>query len=135
MIETKEFPAAVVVTAATGRLLCDMGQVYEILNFLTNDNLFTHQLPRAFRECKPWLMHRHAECRLAAESESALDKLLESATNPKDACVEWVKSLGLPETITIERIPMDDHTRRCPIEDAIGMVGKDRVVIVPPESQ
>ena len=32
-----------------------MTGVYDILNFMTGDNLFTHQLPRAMRECKPSL--------------------------------------------------------------------------------
>lgn len=29
-----------------------IGGVYEILNFMTGDNLFTHQLPRAAAECQ-----------------------------------------------------------------------------------
>ena len=32
-----------------------MDGIYDILNFLTGDNLYTHQLPRAMRECEPWL--------------------------------------------------------------------------------
>src|SRR5690348_6456278 len=99
MSETKEFPSSVVVTAATGYLVCDMGQVYEVLNFLTNDDLFTHQLPRAFRECKPWLKHRHEECRRADERIPELKERLAAATDPKVACREWLESLGLPETI------------------------------------
>jgi hypothetical protein len=40
----------------TGILLCDIGGVYEIANFLAQDSLFTHQLPRAGRDAKPWLL-------------------------------------------------------------------------------
>jgi hypothetical protein len=32
---------------------------YDILNFMTGDNLFTHQLPRAARECAPVLFLQH----------------------------------------------------------------------------
>lgn len=43
------------ITVAVGWLFCPIERVYEILNFLTGDNLFTHQLPRAFRACEPHL--------------------------------------------------------------------------------
>jgi hypothetical protein len=55
MTTSKTFPLAAVLSVTTGKLLCDIGQVYEILNFMTGDNLFTHQLPRASRECAPYL--------------------------------------------------------------------------------
>ena len=53
----KLFSVSDVLSATTGRLVSDrhMEGIYEILNFLTGDNLFTHQLPRAMNECKPWL--------------------------------------------------------------------------------
>ncbi len=53
MINKKTFPLAQVLSITTGRLFCDMDGIYEILNFLTNDNLFTHQLPGAANEVKP----------------------------------------------------------------------------------
>lgn len=56
------FETDIIVSASTDRLLCEMDEIYKILNFLTGDNLFTHQLPRAMRKCKehletqlPWL--------------------------------------------------------------------------------
>ena len=33
--------------------------VYDILNYMTGDDLYTHQLPRASKECKPWLLRKH----------------------------------------------------------------------------
>jgi hypothetical protein len=36
-----------------------IGGVYRILNYMTGDNLFTHQLPRAAEECKPALLAQH----------------------------------------------------------------------------
>lgn len=36
-----------------------MEGVYETLNFLTGDNLYTHQLPRAMEECKPFLSRQY----------------------------------------------------------------------------
>lgn len=52
----KIFSVGQVLSHYTGVLMCDIDGVYEIANFLAQDNLFTHQLPRAGREAKPWLL-------------------------------------------------------------------------------
>jgi hypothetical protein len=41
----KEFPTAEVLSAITGHLVCEIGGVYRVLNWMTGENLFTHQLP------------------------------------------------------------------------------------------
>lgn len=53
----KLFHISDVLSITTGRLVSNrhMDGVYDILNFLTGDNLYTHQLPRASRECEAWL--------------------------------------------------------------------------------
>jgi hypothetical protein len=53
--ETKQFSVAQILTITHGRLLCHIGGVYEILNWLTGESLMTHQLPRASRESEDWL--------------------------------------------------------------------------------
>lgn len=58
---TKDFPLADALTVTTGKLLSHrhMDGVYEILNFMTQDNLFTHQLPRACDAMQPVLLEQH----------------------------------------------------------------------------
>ncbi len=53
----KSFHLGDILSITTGRLvsLRHIDGVYDILNFMTGDNLFTHQLPRASRECAPEL--------------------------------------------------------------------------------
>ena len=48
-------------SVTTGRLVSPdgMGGVYRILNHLTGDNLFTHQLPAACRIAEPYLLDQH----------------------------------------------------------------------------
>ncbi len=46
-------------TVTTGVMLCEVGELYEILNFMTSDKLFTHQLPRAGEACKPEVLRQH----------------------------------------------------------------------------
>ena len=57
-MKTKKFHLGDVLSITTGRLVSPrhMDGVYDILNFMTGDNLFTHQLPRASDECKPHLL-------------------------------------------------------------------------------
>lgn len=47
---------AAAITAVSGRLYGDIGDLYKLLDYMTGDNLFTHQLPRASRACKPSLL-------------------------------------------------------------------------------
>lgn len=55
--ETKTFHVGDILSITTDKLVSPehIGGVYKILNHLTADNLFTHQLPRAGRECEPYL--------------------------------------------------------------------------------
>jgi len=46
---TKDFHISDILSITDGRLVSTrhMDGIYEILNFMTGDNLFTHQLPRS----------------------------------------------------------------------------------------
>lgn len=55
----EEFSLGTVLSVTHGVLLCDIGDCYKILNFMTGDKLFTHQLPRAAKECAPALLRQH----------------------------------------------------------------------------
>lgn len=57
MAKTRTFHIGDILSITTGILVSPehIGGVYKILNHLTADNLFTHQLPRAGRECEPYL--------------------------------------------------------------------------------
>lgn len=57
-MESKTFRLGDVLSITTGKLLSrdGIGGVYEILNHMTGDDLFTHALPRAGRACRPILL-------------------------------------------------------------------------------
>lgn len=73
----KQFHISDVLSVTTGRLVSTrhMAGIYEILNHMTNDQLFTHQLPRASAECKPWLIRQYPQ--LADVDGGALDAWFE----------------------------------------------------------
>lgn len=62
-MDTRDFHIGDILSITTGHLVSPrlMGGVYDILNFMQNDNLFTHQLPRASQECKPYLLEQHPQ--------------------------------------------------------------------------
>lgn len=63
MTDTRSFHLGDILTVTTGALVSPrhMDGVYDILNWMTGDNLFTHQLPRASDECQPHLLAQHPD--------------------------------------------------------------------------
>jgi hypothetical protein len=55
------FTLGEVLMVLTGRLLCDVNDVYRILNYLTGVSLYTHQLPRATRVVAPYVAEQHPD--------------------------------------------------------------------------
>lgn len=60
-MSTRSFPLDEILSITTGRLVADrhMDAVYEVLNFMTGDSLFTHQLPRAATWARPLILAQH----------------------------------------------------------------------------
>lgn len=58
---TRDFDLGDILSVTTGLLLSPrhIEGVYDILNWMTGDNLTTHQLPRASEECRPELFRQH----------------------------------------------------------------------------
>ena len=81
----------------TSRLCCDMGGVYEILNHITGDNLFTHVLPRACRFAAPLLLKDHPELAVANTCLASLDRWIEAdKTERKTECIKmWLVELKM----------------------------------------
>lgn len=63
MNKTKDFHLGDILSITHDRLVSPngIGGVYDILNFMTGDNLFTHQLPRAGKAAKPVLLEQHPQ--------------------------------------------------------------------------
>jgi hypothetical protein len=91
---TKTFHISDVLSVTTGRLVSTrhMGGIYEILNWMTGDELFTHQLPRAMRQCVPLLLKSFPELSSAGDADAMakLDELLGAQLGPKEACAQWI---------------------------------------------
>lgn len=136
----KSFHISDVLSVITGRLVSSrhMAGVYEILNFLTGDDLFTHQLPRAERECEPWLRSQFPSLMRDSLGMPAMlavmDERLRAAKREEceKVVADWVDevrtSLKLPEMLVVYELGAEMHTRIDPMEELRAMVGDDKVI-------
>jgi hypothetical protein len=58
---TRDFPLWQVLTVSTGRLLGDIGGLYEVVNHLTGDNISTIGLLAAGPPCKAAVLAQHPQ--------------------------------------------------------------------------
>jgi len=98
-----------------------MEGVYDILNYMTGENLFTHQLPRARDVCAPYLVKQFPQLAKAG-CESINEK------NWKECLTSLVRQFG--ETLEVEPLPKGAYTYIDPITEAENMVSDPSKVIV-----
>ncbi len=136
--ETRTFPLRVIISVTTGRLLTKsksandngISDMYKLLEHMTNDAPWTHQLPRFANECRPWLL------RWFPELEPLTDKVNKFCDNlPKKenlslaaiddfiTCLE--KEVG-KEKYDVPRIPMDDHEKKDPLDEFAVMLDRSQ---------
>ena len=121
--ETKDFHVGDVLSITTGRLLSPsgIGGVYEILNWMTGESLFTHQLPRVGREAQPVLRAAFPQL----ESANAIAHTI-TADNYKEALAEFVRRFG--ETLAVPKMPPGAHAEKGPFAELAEMVDPDRII-------
>lgn len=114
-----------VITLGDGRLACDIDAVYEALNALLDDDLMTHQLPRAWRFVEP---HVQAACPWVTDLPP-LD--LDEVEDKRAAVLAWVDRISA-EHGPLHTVPdlAGQWVRFNPIDEAAAMLGKDRVIAV-----
>lgn len=148
----KEFSLGDVLSITTGRLLSErrIDGVYDILNWMTGDDLFTHQLPRAGKACQPWLVEQYPQLdpKQSPKLQTMLDKLtamLDRESPEVRNGMEisylirgWLSSIGmnfwgLSSNDMLIVYPLaakwgEWYESKDPMEELIKMVGADRVV-------
>lgn len=141
MENSKQFHITTVFSAVTGRLMTPyhpkyignkndngFGEVYDILNFMTGDDLYTHQLGRSAKECAPYFPEFTKGWAQAAEGVADI------AGDNHDMLVNGLQRLlkGLTilhgEWIEVQRIPMDDHDVIDPVTELAQMVPPEKII-------
>ena len=117
---TQQFPIGVILTVTHGKLMCDISECYRILNFMTGDELFTHQLPRASRECGPIILRQHPH----------LADWLDDVTTENYAARLADAKRQFGETLEIAPLAEGEHEFIDPISELAEYVHPDKIVVV-----
>lgn len=120
---SKQFHLGDVLSITDGRLMSPrhMEGVYDILNFMTGDNLFTHQLPRAMTECHPYLLKQHPQLSgidIGPITSENFGAVLEGL------CAEY------GEFLMVDPMPKDAHEFIDPMSELAEKVRPDKIMTV-----
>lgn len=112
-METKQFPTPVLITVTTGRLCCEIGDLYEILIWTLDDpGIMTHQLPAASYAVMdslyalfPWLRGIELPDGGGDDFTAAVQALCDehgyTQDVPRTPDAQWVKGNALNDLIEI----------------------------------
>lgn len=134
---TKTFPLGTVLSITTGRLLAPngVGGIYEILNWMTGDNLYTHQLPRVMRECAPFLLKQFP---------ALADVDVSNVTSDNWGAFMNDLAQRYPADFEVKKLPPGEHHEIDPVSELVEKVHPDRIAAagvaipsssVPPSTQ
>lgn len=113
-----------VLSVTTGHFLAPggFGDVHALLDYLTGDTLFTHQLPRAVEECAPALLRQFP---------ALADVVVPEFDDPSEVDV-WLAArvAEYGEHLDVEPLAPGEHERRDPLTELAGMLRPDQSMIV-----
>ena len=139
---TKTFTIDDILTVTTGRLISrrHIDSVYDLCGFMLHEQLFTHQLSRACKECLPELArqlpHIAANSTLDGIVNDACDAIPEGDREAGNAAIaalveKLIERCG--EFHEVHDMPANEDGPRDPIQELADMVGSDKVVVVNPQ--
>ena len=122
---TKEFPIGAVLSVVTGRLVSEnhIAGVYEVLNFMTGESLYTHQLPRVSEEAEPVILAMHPQL---AEAKAEAEQV--NGDNWREWLSTWTARYGA--TIAVPRLTIAQHERIDPQSELAEKVHPSRIIVV-----
>lgn len=106
-----KFSTLTIVSVLTGKQLGRIDDVYKILDFMTSDAIFTHQIPRAMKTCRPNLRKQFPD--LAAGIDPAV--ITEGTAAAISATI--VEKFG-PE-LEVASLPVGEWQPKDPIEELL----------------
>ena len=113
----KKFHISDILTVITGKMVSirNMEGLYDILNYMTNDNLHAHQVIRVMDECKPYLVKQFPQFNQINIEGLNDDNLLSRIE-------EVEKEYG--SYFEVERLPEGAHEYINPVAELIIMQNK-----------
>ena len=106
----RKFDLGTVLSITSERLFTDMGNIYEILNYLTDDELWTHQLSRAEDSAKPYLLSLFPELK-----NVGANVIINSKEDVDNFLAEQAKIYG--NSFEFEPMPLGMYNHMSPFEE------------------
>lgn len=123
--KSKEFATVDVLSTVTGVLIGKIDGVYEVLNWMTGESVFTHQLPRISREAQPVVLAMHPAL------QQAVDEAERVSTENWEAWRDtWLDRYG--PTIAVPKMNHHEHERIDPMSEAAEHFSPEQIVVVTP---
>lgn len=119
----KEFASRDVLSTVTGRLMGDIGGVYEVLNWMAGESLFTHQLPRVADEARPVLLAAHPLLQQAVDEAEQV-----TTENYHQWRQTWEDRYG--PTIAVPKFSADAHEQIDPMSELAEKIHPDKIITV-----
>lgn len=123
MNTTQTFPTRDVLSTITGVLIGKIGGVYEVLNWMTGESVFTHQIPRISREAVPVIIQAHPQLQQAIDEADLVNE-----GNWEQWRRTWEDRYGLE--ISIPKFCADTHERIDPLSELAEKVHPSKIVVV-----
>jgi hypothetical protein len=114
----RDFQIGTILSITHEALMSPISDIYEILNYMTGNNLYTHQLPRVARECKPFLLKQHPQ----------LAQWVDDVTpeNVRARLADAVAQFG--EMLSVEPLAKDEHEFIDPMSELTEKVHPGRII-------
>jgi len=120
-MENQKFDLGTVLTITTGVLLTEICNVYKILDYMTGDHLFTHQIPRVGRECEPIILEQYPQ--LASVNIENV-----TANNWKEFLDEQIAKFG--NEFEIIPVGLFEHKHIDAIEELKTIIGESKTILL-----
>lgn len=125
--KTKTFPIGAVLSVVTGRLVSEnhMSGIYEVLNWMTGESVYTHQIPRISREAAPVILAMHPHLKATVDEAEQI-----TGENVWEWLARWKDRYG--DEIAVPLLTIAEHERIDPHSELAEMVHPHRIVTVKP---
>ena len=119
----KQFHLGDVLSITTGKLVSPRltHGIYDSLNYMTGENLFTHQLPRACKISRPYLLKQFPQLKDVTCEDV-------NPNNWRERLDALVKQFG--ETLEVKPLPEGIYIPIDPITEAEAMIGAEKVIVL-----
>jgi len=97
----KKFHLGVVLSVTSGKLLAPIGNLYKILDYMTGEELYTHELPSYNKLCKPYILEKYPNLANVDTSEVNRDNWKEFLDKQVSIYGEY---LEVPKAKDVKRI-------------------------------